>query len=41
MVPVKTPEPRSIPKAMGKSNDLLVLDPNNEFFRYLNQSGGE
>jgi membrane protease subunit HflC len=28
-------------RAMGKSNDLLVLDPNNEFFRYLNQSGGE
>jgi len=26
---------------MGKSNDLLVLDPNNEFFRYLNQSSGE
>jgi hypothetical protein len=25
----------------GKSNDLLVLDPNNEFFRYLNQSSGE
>ncbi len=28
-------------QSMGKSNDLLVLDPNNEFFRYLNQSGGE
>ena len=28
-------------KSMGKSNDLLVLDPNNEFFRYLNQSGGQ
>ena len=28
-------------RSMGKSNDLLVLDPNNEFFRYLNQSGGE
>lgn len=27
--------------SMGKSNDLLVLDPNNEFFRYLNQSSGE
>ena len=27
--------------SMGKSNDLLVLDPNNEFFRYLNQSGGQ
>ena len=27
--------------SMGQSNDLLVLDPNNEFFRYLNQSGGQ
>lgn len=27
-------------KSMGKSGDLLVLDPNNEFFRYLNQSEG-
>jgi HflK protein len=27
-------------KSMGKSGDILVLDPNNEFFRYLNQSGG-
>lgn len=27
--------------SMGKSNDLLVLDPNNEFFKYLNQSSGE
>ena len=27
--------------SMGKSNDLLVLDPNNEFFRYLNQSQSE
>jgi len=27
--------------SMGKSNDLLVIDPNNEFFRYLNQSRGE
>lgn len=26
--------------SMGKSGDLLVLDPNNEFFRYLNQSSG-
>ncbi len=26
--------------SMGKSGDLLVLDPNNEFFRYLNQSDG-
>jgi membrane protease subunit HflC len=28
-------------KSMGKSGDVLVLDPNNEFFRYLNQSSGE
>lgn len=27
-------------KSMGKPGDLLVLDPNNEFFRYLNRSGG-
>ena len=27
--------------SMGKAGDLLVLDPNNEFFRYLNQSSGE
>jgi len=27
--------------SVGKSNDLLVIDPNNEFFRYLNQSRGE
>lgn len=27
-------------KSMGKPGDLLVLDPNNEFFRYLNQSRG-
>jgi membrane protease subunit HflC len=26
--------------AIGKKGDILVLDPNNEFFRYLNQSGG-
>ncbi len=26
--------------SMGKSGDILVLDPNNEFFRYLNQSSG-
>ena len=26
--------------SMGKAGDLLVLDPNNEFFRYLNQSSG-
>ncbi len=28
-------------KSMGKAGDLLVLDPNNEFFRYLNQSSGK
>jgi membrane protease subunit HflC len=28
-------------RSMGKSGDLLVLDPNNEFFRYLNQSSGD
>ena len=28
-------------RSMGKSGDILVLDPNNEFFRYLNQSDGE
>ena len=28
-------------RSMGKSGDLLVVDPNNEFFRYLNQSDGE
>ena len=27
--------------ALGKPGDLLVLDPNNEFFRYLNQSSGK
>ena len=27
--------------SLGKAGDLLVLDPNNEFFRYLNQSSGE
>jgi membrane protease subunit HflC len=27
-------------KSMGKPGDVLILDPNNEFFRYLNQSGG-
>ena len=26
--------------AVGKSGDILVLDPNNEFFRYLNRSSG-
>ena len=28
-------------KSVGKSGDVLVLDPDNEFFRYLNQSSGE
>ena len=28
-------------KSIGKEGDVLVLDPNNEFFRYLNQSDGE
>ena len=28
-------------KSIGNSGDILVLDPNNEFFRYLNQSDGE
>lgn len=27
-------------KAMGKEGDLLVLDPNNDFFRYLNDADG-
>jgi membrane protease subunit HflC len=27
--------------ALGKKGDVLVLDPNNEFFRYLNNSSGE
>lgn len=27
-------------KSMGKPGDLLVLDPNNDFFRYLNESDG-
>lgn len=27
-------------ESMGKSGDILVIDPNNEFFRYLNQSDG-
>ncbi len=26
--------------SMGKAGDILVLDPNNEFFRYLNRSDG-
>lgn len=28
-------------KAVGNPGDILVLDPNSEFFRYLNQSSGE
>ena len=28
-------------RALGKPGDLLVLDPENEFFRYLNQSSGK
>jgi membrane protease subunit HflC len=28
-------------KSVGSSSDVLILDPNNEFFRYLNQSSGE
>ena len=27
--------------AIGKPGDVLVLDPNNEFFRYLNRSDGQ
>ncbi|GMR17580.1 MAG: protease modulator HflC [Gammaproteobacteria bacterium] len=27
-------------KSMGKAGDILILDPNNEFFRYLNRSDG-
>ena len=27
--------------SMGKAGDILVLDPNNEFFRYRNQSDGK
>jgi membrane protease subunit HflC len=27
-------------KSMGKEGDLLVLDPDNDFFRYLNESEG-
>lgn len=27
-------------KSMGQEGDLLVLDPNNDFFRYLNQADG-
>lgn len=28
-------------KSVGKQGDILVLDPNNEFFRYLNKSDGK
>lgn len=28
-------------RSIGNSGDLLVVDPNNEFFRYLNQSSGD
>lgn len=28
-------------KSMGNAGDLLVVDPDNEFFRYLNQSDGK
>ena len=28
-------------KSIGKAGDVLVLDPNNEFFRYLNRSDGK
>ena len=28
-------------RSIGNSNDLLVIDPSNEFFRYLNNSDGE
>ncbi len=28
-------------KSMGNAGDILILDPNNEFFRYLNQSDGK
>ena len=28
-------------KSIGKEGDVLVIDPNNEFFRYLNRSDGE
>ena len=27
-------------KSMGREGDLLVLDPNNDFFRYLNEADG-
>lgn len=28
-------------KSLGRDGDILVIDPNNEFFRYLNSSDGE
>ncbi len=28
-------------KSLGKAGDILVISPDNEFFRYLNQSSGE
>jgi membrane protease subunit HflC len=28
-------------KSVGKTGDVLILDPKNEFFRYLNQSDGK
>jgi membrane protease subunit HflC len=28
-------------RSLGKQGDVLVLDPGNEFFRYLNRSDGE
>lgn len=28
-------------KSIGNPGDILILDPNNEFFRYLNQSDGK
>ena len=28
-------------KSFGNDGDILVLDPNNEFFKYLNSSGGD
>lgn len=28
-------------RSMGKAGDLIVVDPNNEFFRYLNRSSGD
>ena len=27
-------------KSMGREGDLLVLDPDSDFFRYLNESDG-